>query len=151
MIRLMSSPSGKNSDAPLLQPRSTRQARAIAAVLHAAEHPLSPQEILDRASAEVPRLGMATVYRHLSKLAEEGAIHVVELPGLPPRYEKAEIGHHHHFHCEQCDGVFDIAGCTGGLDDLLPKGFRAERHEITYFGTCPSCSKKARKKKGSKD
>ena len=105
------------------------------------EHPLSPQEVHEQAMEEVPSLGLATVYRQLRQLEEEGAIHAVLLPGLPPRFERAEIPHHHHFHCERCDRVYDLEGCAGSLEQLLPKGFAAERHEITFFGLCPDCGK----------
>ena len=48
--------------------RSTRQRTAIRDALEAAQRPLLPQEVLDAAQAQVPSLGIATVYRNLKQL-----------------------------------------------------------------------------------
>ena len=48
--------------------RSTRQRTAIRAAIDAAGRPLSPQEVLEAAQAEVPALGLATIYRNLKQL-----------------------------------------------------------------------------------
>lgn len=129
--------------------RSTKQSRAIERVLLESERPLSPGEVQDAASAEVPGIGLATVYRQLRTLVESGTIRSVELPGLPARYERAEMPHHHHFHCERCDRVFDLEGCAGELGRLLPRGFRPIRHEITFFGLCAQCARQARTERKS--
>ena len=120
--------------------RRTRQRDAIRDVLRDARRPLSPQEILDAAESEVPSLGLATVYRNIKALVAEGWLHPVELPGAPDRYELADQGHHHHFHCRDCDRVFDIEGCPGRLDDMAPGDFQVESHEIILYGLCPDCT-----------
>ena len=120
--------------------RSTRQRSAIRTVIDAARRPLSPQEVLETAQAEVPALGMATVYRNLKLLVDEGEIAVVTLPGDNPRYESAEHAHHHHFQCTQCKRVFDVHACPGNLAQLAPKGFTVERHELTLYGRCDECA-----------
>jgi Fur family transcriptional regulator, ferric uptake regulator len=120
--------------------RSTRQRSAIRTVIDAAGRPLSPQEVLDRAQSEVPALGMATVYRNLKMLVDEGTISVVTLPGDSPRYESAEHEHHHHFQCTECKRVFDVHACPGNLALLAPKGFTVEHHELTLYGHCDECA-----------
>ena len=67
--------------------RNTQQGNAIRQVLKKAGRPLSPQEIFDTAQREVSGLGIATVYRNLKSLQEEGLVNTVELPGQPPRWE----------------------------------------------------------------
>lgn len=119
--------------------RSTRQRTAIRTVIDAAGRPLSPQEVLENAQAEVPALGMATVYRNLKALVDEGEIAAVTLPGDSPRYESAEHGHHHHFQCTHCKRVFDVHACPGDFAQLAPKGFTVERHELTLYGRCAEC------------
>lgn len=118
--------------------RSTRQNHAIRAVLAAAGRPLLPTEILLAAQVAVPSLGLATVYRNIKQLMEDGDVHIVELPGDPPRYELAGK-HHHHFHCQGCDRVFDIHACPGDLQTLAPRGFTVADHDLTLYGTCPEC------------
>jgi len=120
--------------------RETQQRRAIREAIVRAARPLAPQEVLEEAHTTLPRLGIATVYRNLKSLVEEGWLKTVELPGDPPRYELADIGHHHHFHCKACCKVFDIEGCVGHLSSIIPKGFKLENHEITFYGRCPQCA-----------
>lgn len=126
--------------------RSTRQRAAIRAAISAAKRPLSPQEVLDAARVEVPALGMATVYRNLRALAEQGEILAVTLPSESPRYELAGHPHHHHFQCTGCDRVFDVHRCPGDLDGLAPRGFTVESHDITLYGRCLDCKPPAAKR-----
>ena len=124
-------------------PRSTPQQSAIANVLHKSGRPLSPGEVLAGARGAVPGLSLATVYRALKRLQEDGEIARVEIPGQPPRYESkaAAAHHHHHFVCRVCDRVFDIEGCAAGLESLGPAGFVVESHEVVLYGLCRSCTK----------
>jgi Fur family ferric uptake transcriptional regulator len=119
--------------------RQTRQRDAIRAALQAADRPLGPQEILAAVRRELPGLGIATVYRTVNCLLQDGWLRPVELPGAPARYEIAGKGHHHHFHCRSCDGVFEVEACPGGIRGLIPGGFRLEHHEIILYGLCDTC------------
>jgi Fur family transcriptional regulator, ferric uptake regulator len=119
--------------------RHTRQREAIRKALAEAGRPLSPQELLAAARGTLPRLGIATVYRTVKAMLEDGTVRAVELPGAPARYELSGKGHHHHFHCRACDGVFEVEACPGRMRGLLPGGFRLERHEIILYGLCADC------------
>lgn len=119
--------------------RSTRQRTAMRTAIEAAGRPLTPQEILELAQAEVPALGMATVYRNLKSMADAGEIEAVVLPGDAPRYESAHIAHHHHFQCNACKRVFDVHQCSDDLNRMAPKGFVVETHALTLYGQCGDC------------
>lgn len=119
--------------------RTTKQRSAIEAAFQQEHRPLNPNEVHEIAKAEVPNLGIATVYRALNDLVEEGSLRVVEIPGQSARYEKANLGHHHHFHCDDCDKVFDLEGCFLKHDLELPEGFEMTQHDITIKGHCPDC------------
>ena len=123
--------------------RQTRQRDTIRAALAAAGRPLGPQEVLAAARAELPGLGIATVYRAIKALLAEGWLRAVELPGSTPRYEVAGKRHHHHFHCRACDGVFEVEACPAGIRGLLPGGFRLEEHEIILYGLCAVCGERS--------
>lgn len=120
--------------------RTTRQRDAIRQALVQAGRPLLPTEILVAAQAEVPALGIATVYRNLKQLAEAGEVQSVELPGEAPRFEPGGHHHHHHFSCTVCQRVFDVHACPGDMQKLAPAGFEVERHELTLYGRCSECS-----------
>jgi Fur family ferric uptake transcriptional regulator len=129
--------------AKIYAPRSTRQRHAIEAVLSGAGRPLSPVEILESARTSVARLGLATVYRTLKLLMEEGEVRAIDLPGESPRYELADSAHHHHFQCKACSRVYDIPGCPGDMRRLAPRGFTVEHHDVTLYGRCAACRRAA--------
>ncbi len=122
--------------------RSTRQKRAIEEVLRSRDNPLTPLEIHTLAARQVPKLGLATVYRSLKALAAENRVVSVEIPGEPPRYERADKGHHHHFLCRECGRVFELEKCLDGILKIAPSGFRVDDHEIILYGACRACAKK---------
>ncbi|MCE9590067.1 MAG: transcriptional repressor [Planctomycetes bacterium] len=122
--------------------RQTNQRNAIRDAFETAARPLGPQEALATAQAKVPRLGIATVYRTIKGLMDEGWLVAVALPGEPPRYELARKHnqHHHHFRCRVCEKVFDIEGCSGEIESHVPPGFKVESHTVVIYGLCPDCS-----------
>jgi Fur family ferric uptake transcriptional regulator len=120
--------------------RNTRQRAAIREALELAQRPLLPQEVLDLAQQGVPGVSMATVYRNLKSLVEEGQARAVNLPGESTRFERAHSHHHHHFQCRACLAVYDIHGCPGELAHLAPKGFVVQDHDLTLYGYCVQCA-----------
>lgn len=122
--------------------RNTKQRQAIHAVLEHAGVPLSPREILSGARSSVEGLGIATVYRTLKLLADEGLVEVVEIPGKAPRYELSGKGHHHHFYCRSCAKVFEVHGCPGDFLALAPPNCSVDGHELVLFGHCGDCRKR---------
>ena len=111
--------------------RNTRQRSAIRDAIAQADRPLLPQEVLEHAQRDAPGLGIATVYRKLKSLVEDGELQAVHLPGENPRYELAGHHHHHHFQCTRCQRVFDVHACPGDLSRLAPRGFTVEDHDLT--------------------
>ncbi len=124
--------------------RNTRQRRTIREVVERAGRPLSTDEILDGAQQAIPSLGMATVYRSIRALLDEGWLTAVGVPGRSPLYERAGKGHHHHFACSRCRRVYELGECAAEIRDL-PPGFVATAHDITIYGTCAACSLLARR------
>lgn len=131
--------------------RNTQQRDAIRDALEQAGRPLTPLEILAAAQARVPKLGLATVYRNIKSLVEEGWLRPVSLPGDAPRYELARIAHHHHFHCRVCNRVLDIQACPGELKHLVPRGYHVEAHEVVLYGRCSTCAKSGGKRIGQRN
>lgn len=133
--------------------RNTRQRTAIRAAIAEAARPLLPQEILQAAETGAPGLSLATVYRNLKLLVDEGELRSVMLPGEVARYELAGDGHHHHhFQCRACQRVFEVDACPGDLASLAPPGFTVQDHDLTLYGLCSDCSPRrsaARSKPGA--
>src|SRR5436190_9959700 len=120
--------------------RKTQQRDAIRLVLAEADRPLSPQEVLKTARRKSPGLGIATVYRALKSLSDEGFLVPVDLPGEASRFELAGKKHHHHFHCRDCGRAFDLEGCVPAVQKLAPEGFQVEDHEVVLYGLCAACA-----------
>lgn len=128
--------------------RQTRQRQAVLDAIDHAGRALTPNEILALAQASVASLNLSTIYRHLNALQDDARIHKVMLPGQAARFEAACAGghhepdhHHHHFHCSACDRVYALHGCPGPMQDLAPKGFVVQSHEVTLRGLCAGCSR----------
>ena len=128
--------------------RNTRQRQAVLYAIDHAGRALSPNEILELAQASVASLNLSTIYRNLNALQDDARIVKVMLPGQAARFEAAcagehaeEAHHHHHFHCSGCDRVYALHGCPGSMQDMAPKGFVVQAHEITLRGLCESCAR----------
>ncbi len=120
--------------------RKTRQRDAIQQVFLQSDRPLSPDEVRENAASLIPNIGIATVYRNIKGLLEAGVLRAVEIPGSAALYELADLAHHHHFQCNDCEKVFDIHACPGDLKELTPPGFEVTGHAITLYGSCPECN-----------
>lgn len=120
--------------------RNTTQQKAIKDVFNHHDRPLVVDEILTYGREYVESLNQATVYRNLKKLVEDGWLRKIAHPSLGAIYERTDKGHHHHFHCRECNRAFELPGCALNEDEAAPAGFIVEEHEVFLFGICPSCA-----------
>ena len=90
-----------------------------------------------------PNLSLATVYRNLNLLANEGIIRKIEgLDGVA--HFDHNTHNHYHFICSKCNKVYDVPYDIA--PDLAEKvlaatGMAAESCEITFKGLCCDCKK----------
>ncbi len=120
--------------------RITRQGEVISSVIQAAGRPLTPLEIHQLAVHRIPRLGIATTYRHLKLLTESQLVVGVDYPGQPPRYEWADGKDKVHFACRACDKLFALEDTAGDTPPAhAPKGFKVLGFEVMLYGICPEC------------
>jgi Fur family ferric uptake transcriptional regulator len=119
--------------------RNTKQKIAIRAAFVETDRPLSPEEVLSYAQRGTSDISIATVYRNLKTLVEEGWLVPVHLPGESPRYELSGKDHHHHFLCNDCGRVYELEGCIAAMKPKLPRGFRALSHDLLLYGICAAC------------
>lgn len=117
------------------QLRETKQRNAIHAALIATGRPLSPLEILEIAGKEVPRIGIATVYRNIRSMVESGELVGVDLPGQPARFTLPDHKKPHVFVDTEADEVYTFDAPVGALQKLLPRGFKADTVAIYATGT----------------
>lgn len=126
--------------------RETRQRAEVLAAL-AGGVALAAQELHDRLHARGSRIGLATVYRSLRRLADEGAVDVLRDDPTQARYRLCSTEHHHHLVCESCAAVVEIPECD--VDGWAAKvarrhGFRVRSHSAEIRGVCARCAGKER-------
>jgi len=124
----------------MIETRNTRQKNAIRAAFIETGRPLSPEEALHYAQQKVRNLSIATVYRNLKAMVEEGSLVPVQFPGESTRYEASGKAHHHHFWCNGCKRAYELEGCVPKLSLKLPRGFRSLGHELVLYGMCAACA-----------
>ena len=123
--------------------RTTKPRQAVIAVLERErERQLTAQDLHRKALAITPRIGLATVYRTLAALEEEGAVEVISQDAGESAYRLCSSGHHHHLVCTGCGAVIEIQECD--LDSLSRRlsrkhGFRVDAHDVTLRGRCAAC------------
>jgi len=112
----------------------------VADVIEKAGRPLTPLEVHELASQKIPRLGIATTYRHLRKLTEDQQVVGVDYPGQPPRYEWADGQDKVHFSCRSCGKLFALEDTTEDEPPAkVPNGFKVQGFEVMLYGICPEC------------
>jgi Fur family ferric uptake transcriptional regulator len=126
------------------QERSTRQKRALGAVLDAADGFRSAQELHAELRAHGQNVGLTTVYNQLRTLVESGDLDAFRAGDGEMRYRRcATDSHHHHLVCRRCGRALEVEGpeverWTAGL--ALQHGFVDVTHTVEVFGTCGDCA-----------
>ena len=118
----------------------TQQRRAVIDVIERSRTAFTAADVLEAASAAVPNLGLATVYRTLELLRREGSVR--RLAGEDAVYVRCHTGHHHHLVCLTCGDVEDTELCAAPSAAELERthGFAAAAHELDIYGTCARCA-----------
>jgi len=85
----------------------------------------------------VPDLGRGTVYATLAELSEVGVLGSVG-SSEPVRYE-TNLTPHDHFHCHQCQRLFDVDFGNGAVQHRGLPGFSIESVAVRGEGICAEC------------
>ncbi|MGN6432026.1 MAG: Fur family transcriptional regulator [Gaiellaceae bacterium] len=124
--------------------RSGGARRAVIQLLGRQECCLTAQEIFDGLRAEGRAVGIASVYRILDLLADQGFVQRVEIGDAITRFEPAHPGgdHHHHLVCNSCGKVeaFEDEGLEHALRQVERKtGYTTAGHDVLLRGACQDC------------
>lgn len=119
---------------------------ALLALLDKSLKPLSIKDM--QAKMKSQELDQATIYRIVHALKNRGVIRQVDFQHSHAHYELSIHGHHHHLICRGCGKVVDLSDCN--LKSLEKQILKVSKfanvtgHSLEFFGTCPSCFKKAK-------
>jgi Fur family transcriptional regulator, ferric uptake regulator len=122
--------------------RPTRQRLVVLSELMREENDVTAQELYERLRARGERLGLATVYRTLGLLAEEGVIDALSHRPGELCYRRCGDGHHHHLVCSSCHHVVELEECE--LETWLEQvsqahDFVTTGHRLEVSGLCGDC------------
>jgi Fur family transcriptional regulator, ferric uptake regulator len=129
------------------QERSTRQKRALAAVLEASDGFRSAQELHAELHARGESMALTTVYNQVRALADAGELDTLRSDDGETRYRRCASGeHHHHLVCRRCGGAIEVDGpeverWAAGIGET--HGYTDVTHTVEILGTCPGCAKEA--------
>src|SRR5215831_2400905 len=125
--------------------RCTPQRYAMLQYLMAEPMHPTAEQIFRAINSSDPRSSRATIYNNLHALTKAGMVSPVAVDSGPVRYE-AIRQRHHHFICERCGQLEDIAAREVAYHPRrLQLGSRViEDFQIVFRGICEKCSQKQR-------
>ncbi|RSX54818.1 peptide ABC transporter substrate-binding protein [Bifidobacterium dolichotidis] len=123
--------------------RQTKQRDALLAQMRKNDRFISAQILHQQLLQEGEKIGLATVYRQLNSLVQEGAADTVRLGDEQLFRLCRGNGHHHHIICRNCGRTVEIEPPSDAwLGTIAQKtGYTIESHTFEVFGLCPSCQK----------
>jgi Fur family ferric uptake transcriptional regulator len=119
--------------------RRTEQRNAIVEALRGSERAVTAQEL----HGQLDGVGLATVYRNLQRLADEGGADTLRRESGELAFLLCDSGHHHHLSCRECGRVERVLDCR--LDDWAREvaaghGFSQVEHHAELVGLCAACA-----------
>ncbi len=128
--------------------RETRQRTAVRAALEDVGKFQSAQQLHARLREGGDGVGLATVYRTLQHLAEDGEVDVLRTGDGESVYRRcASEVHHHHLVCRSCRRTVELDAVA--VEQWARRmgedhGFTELEHVVEIFGTCRDCAGAAR-------
>lgn len=113
----------------------------VEAVAHSPTH-LSAEQVYELVQARTRAMDIATVYRTLDLLVEEGLLSRIDVGGDRSLYAAAHHGPHIHLVCRRCGKVIEAdQSLIQPLEEDLQAahGFTPDLEHISLFGLCQEC------------
>jgi Fur family transcriptional regulator, ferric uptake regulator len=130
---------------PMTRRKASPQRTAVDMLLRDSEGFRSAQDIYARLREQGNPIGLATVYRALQSLADDGEVDVLRTDDGEAVYRRCSTGHHHHLVCRRCGLTVEVEG--GAVERwttavAAEHGFDDVDHVVEVFGTCGSCARR---------
>ena len=123
----------------------TKLNQKILEMIRDSEGHLTAEQVFLLAKKKKTNVSMASVYRILGKLVDEGYINKFSVAGKPDVFDKT-LQDHEHLICSKCGKVTDIH--IPKLKDKLSKQTKIdiETFSLSINYVCEDCKKKEKKK-----
>jgi len=122
--------------------RATRQRRSVLEALRDRSDAVTAQDLHAELRAAKEPVGLTTVYRTLTSLADAGFLDTFSRDG-EQAFRLCSDTHHHHLVCELCNTVVEleseeVEAWVARVADR--RGFRVTGHRADVFGVCADCA-----------
>ena len=116
----------------------TRQQRLVFELATASSAHPTAEIIFREAKKVMPDIGLATVYRNLNQLAEEGKIRRIRVNGDFDHFDKT-LAPHEHALCPVCGKMRDVN--VEGIRRQIALGLSSDdfTYDLTIYECCPAC------------
>ena len=122
--------------------RLTSHRLALIRLIAASEGHPNATELFESLRLQFPTVSLATIYKTLTLLKEEGEVLEIDLRS-DSHYDGNKPYPHPHLFCNRCNKIFDG-------DEVLPMqkvnqeveqkyGFRILRYQLIFYGLCQDC------------
>lgn len=135
----------------IMKKYSKQRELILESLKHRKDHPTAEKLYMDL-KKKMPDLGIATVYRNLTELCQEGLVTKVKSKTGPDRYDGNELPHIH-FECKKCGDFIDIYLTQNQIVQMhttmkkLSNEIEAEyeQSDIYLTGLCKKCKNTIKK------
>ena len=121
----------------MMKRRLTVQKLKILEYLRSVKTHPTAEIIYDAVKKQVPTITLATVYRNLNLLANEGEILRLEM-GNEFHFD-ADIGRHQHCVCRKCGKIYDVFQkeiSKYAMEKINYDGFNPTNVQVIFYGYC---------------
>jgi Fur family ferric uptake transcriptional regulator len=122
--------------------RTTKQRSAVASQLDKEQTFRSAQDIYASMREKGSTIGLATIYRALQGMVEDGELDVLRTDDGESVYRRCSSGHHHHLVCRVCGRTIEVQDKPverWAAKVAADHGFTDVEHQVEVFGTCAQC------------
>ena len=123
--------------------RTTRQRSALVALLDELDGFRSAQDLHALLRQRGESVGLATVYRALQALVDDGQLDILRGNDGEASYRRCSPVHHHHLVCRSCGRTVEVADPPverWAARIATEHGFADVQHQVEVFGTCATCA-----------
>jgi Fur family transcriptional regulator, ferric uptake regulator len=123
--------------------RQTRQRTAVLALLDELDGFRTAQDLHALLRERGDAVGLATVYRALQALVDDGLVDVLRSEDGEAAYRRCSPVHHHHLVCRSCGRTVEVADPPverWAAKVAAEHGFADVQHQLEVFGTCSACT-----------
>lgn len=112
-------------------------------IIQSSDRHMTAEEIFLECRAQSLKVSVATVYRNLGAMVEQGLIRKLSVTGQPDHYDR-NMFPHEHVVCVVCGKLRDVY--VEGLEELLESsvGVKLDSYDLCMRYICPECSGKTK-------